>query len=95
VRENDVSTSPSVANVASVARHIPKTENPAPVAIAPVAELRRAETSARLDAMAAENERRRDWQAKPVDGWREGRLVMRSALTGEEITINLPKETRH
>ncbi|HEY8212510.1 MAG TPA: hypothetical protein VIG36_00030 [Methylocystis sp.] len=45
--------------------------------------------------MAAENERRRDWQAKPVDGWREGRLVMRSALTGEEITINLPKETRH
>lgn len=43
------------------------------------------------DAMAAENERRRNWWREPVEGWREGRLVIRSALTGEATIIELPK----
>ena len=42
-----------------------------------------------LDAMAAENERRRDWHTQPVDGWREGRLEWRSAETGEATVIHL------
>jgi hypothetical protein len=41
--------------------------------------------------MAAENERRRNWWREPVEGWREGRLVIRSALTGEATIIELPK----
>jgi hypothetical protein len=48
----------------------------------------------RLDEMAAENERRRGWfLASPYEP--SGSLVIRSALTGEEITIHLPKGTRH
>ena len=42
-----------------------------------------------LDAMAAENERRRDWTTPPVDGWREGRLELRSAATVEATVIHL------
>jgi hypothetical protein len=67
-----------------------------------IAELRRAVTpetpeaavARLLEAMAAENERRRDWfRASPYEP--DGSLVIRSALTGEEITIHLPKGTRH
>ena len=43
-----------------------------------------------LDAMAAENERRRDWHTQPVEGWREGRLELRSAATGEATIIHFP-----
>ncbi len=50
-----------------------------------------AAVASRLDAMAAENAKRRDWWTKPVDGWRDGRLTIRSALTGEETTVYLPR----
>ena len=43
-------------------------------------EERRAAVERLLDAMAAENERRRDWWREPPKGWREGRLELRSAL---------------
>ncbi|HEY8213381.1 MAG TPA: hypothetical protein VIG36_04525 [Methylocystis sp.] len=47
-----------------------------------------AAVASRLDAMAAENERRRNWWTQPVEGWRKGRLTMRSIVTGEEVTID-------
>lgn len=55
---------------------------------------RRAEVERLLDDMAAENERRRDWHAKPVQGWRDGRLEIRSILTGESTVIRFPKGGR-
>ena len=64
---------------------------------APVAaslEERRASVALLLDAMAEENERRRDWHKLPVEGWREGRVVILSALTGETNVIPLPKRSR-
>jgi hypothetical protein len=63
---------------------------------APVASLeeRRADVNRLLAAMAAENERRRDWHTKPVEGWRDGRLVLRSAMTGQTNVILLPKRGR-
>jgi hypothetical protein len=60
---------------------------PAPVSLAE----RRAAVERLRDAMQAENERRRDWDKQPVEGWREGRLTIRSALTGEETTIHFEK----
>jgi hypothetical protein len=39
--------------------------------------------------MAAENERRREWWTKPVEGWREGRLIIRSVMTGKTNVIYL------
>jgi hypothetical protein len=42
-----------------------------------------------LAAMAAENERRRDWYEKPVQDWRDGRLEIRSIMTGEHNVIYL------
>jgi len=62
---------------------------PAPVTAS--FEERRASVALLQDAMAAENERRRGWWREPVEGWREGRLVIRSALTGEATVIELPK----
>ncbi|WP_156967624.1 hypothetical protein [Methylosinus sp. PW1] len=49
----------------------------------------------RLDAMARENADRHDWwRASPYEP--SGSLVIRSAMTGEEITIHLPRgRTRH
>jgi hypothetical protein len=52
---------------------------------------RRASVALLLDAMAAENMRRWDWWREPVEGWRDGRLVLRSAMTGEANVILLPK----
>lgn len=52
---------------------------------------RRASVALLLDAMAEENERRRDWHKLPVEGWREGRVVIRSALTGETNVILFPQ----
>jgi hypothetical protein len=70
---------------------------PEPIARAPVVEAETPATAVArlLDAMAAENDRRRDWfRASPYEP--DGSLVVRSALTGEEITINLPyRGTRH
>ncbi len=51
----------------------------------------RARVEAELDRMAAENERRRDWSVKPVEGWREGKLTIRSAVTGKTNVIQLPR----
>ena len=64
---------------------------------APVAaslEERRASVELLRDAMAEENERRRDWHKLPVEGWREGRVAILSALTGEAYVIPLPKRGR-
>jgi hypothetical protein len=47
-----------------------------------------------LEAMAAENERRRDWWKQPVEGWREGRIAWRSVVTGEETVLRFPKPKR-
>jgi hypothetical protein len=60
-----------------------------------VVETPEAAVARRLDAMAAENARRRDWwRETPCEP--EGRLVFRSIVTGEEITISLPNgRTRH
>jgi len=55
---------------------------------------RRASVALLLDAMADENERRRGWWRDPVEGWREGRLVIRSALTGEANVLLFPKRGR-
>jgi hypothetical protein len=67
-----------------------------PAAPAPVASLeeRRASVKRLLDAMGAENERRGQWWAKPVEGWRDGRLELRSAVTGETTVIRFPKGER-
>jgi hypothetical protein len=54
----------------------------------------RASVDRLLVEMAAENERRRDWWRQPVDGWREGRLKIRSVLDGETTTIRLSKRRR-
>ena len=51
---------------------------------------RRANVERLLDAMAAENERRRDWHTQPVEGWREGRLEWTNASTGEATIIRFP-----
>lgn len=42
-----------------------------------------------LDAMAAENERRRNWWREPLEGWSEGRLAIGSIDTGETTVIYL------
>ncbi len=69
-----------------------------PVSDAPVsavsAEDARASVERMLAAMSAENEARCDWHKQPVEGWREGRLDIRSALTGETTTIPLNKRSR-
>lgn len=70
---------------------------PVPATRPPVAEAEHPEAAVarRLDAMAAENERRRGW-AKVSPYEPDGSLTMRSALTGEGVTIYLPKgRTRH
>jgi hypothetical protein len=53
-----------------------------------LAEERRANVERLLDAMAAENERRRHWHTKSVEGW-PGRLTWTSVVTGEAKIIKL------
>jgi hypothetical protein len=48
----------------------------------------RARVEVLLAGMAAENDKRRDWYAQPVEGWREGRLEIRG-IDGETLTIEL------
>jgi hypothetical protein len=43
-----------------------------------------------LASMSTETERRRDWYAQPVEGWREGRLTIHS-IDGETTAIELSK----
>ena len=51
----------------------------------------RASVEKLLADMALDLDRRKDWWRQPVDGWREGRLEIRSVLTGEATTIRLSK----
>ena len=44
-----------------------------------------------LAQMARENERRSDWWRHPPEGWTEGKLVLRSILTGESEVIGIRK----
>jgi hypothetical protein len=41
--------------------------------------------------MEAERERRRDWYAQPVEGWRDGRLTMRNIARDETVVIDFRK----
>lgn len=54
----------------------------------------RASVERLLAEMGAEIERRRFWWKQPVDGWRDGRLTIRSIVTGEVATIRLSKHGR-
>jgi hypothetical protein len=64
------------------------TPSAAPVVVASLVDAR-ASVDKLLADMAAENERGHDWHARPVEGWRNGRLTIRSITTGETTTINL------
>jgi hypothetical protein len=67
----------------------PSAPEPATLPAGEEVETPEAAVARRLDAMAAENERRRNWHAKPDREHRAGKITMRSALTGEEVTIDL------
>lgn len=54
-------------------------------------EERRAAVEAIYARMEAERERRRDWYAQPVEGWREGRLTLRNIVRDETVVIDLRK----
>lgn len=60
---------------------------PAPVSL----EDRRASVEKIYERMAAERERRRDWYAQPVEGWRDGRLTIRNIARDETVVIDLRK----
>lgn len=55
----------------------------------------RAHVEALLADMAAENERRREWWTRPPEGWADGRITLRSALTSEIEIIDLRKRRGH
>jgi len=74
--------------VAELTPKHPEGDQPAPY------EERRAAVERLLDDMAAEAERRRDWWERPPEGWSEGRLKIRSAMTGDVTTVQLPKGRR-
>lgn len=83
------SPAPTVANVAGVAAGHVENRN----CERGSSERARANVVRLLDAMAAENDRRRDWHTQPVDGWREDRLELRSAETGEATIIYFPNRS--
>lgn len=66
--------------------------HPSPSPIAASDEDARVSVEQLLDATAAENERRRDWWREPVEGRSEGRLTIRSIVTGETRVIYLATE---
>jgi hypothetical protein len=41
--------------------------------------------------MEAERERRRDWYAQPVEGWRDGRLTIRNIARDETVVVDFRK----
>jgi hypothetical protein len=41
--------------------------------------------------MEAERERRRDWHAQPVEGWRDGRLTIRNIARDETVVVDFKK----
>lgn len=69
--------------------HVP---TPAPDPPAASFDSRRAAVARLLDAMALENEARRDWHTRPVDGWKDGRMELRNIVRGDSATIILPKK---
>jgi hypothetical protein len=77
----------SAANAASAARGEPENEIPALVSL----EERRAAVEAIYAQMDAERERRRDWWAQPVEGWRDGRLTIRNIARDETVVVDLRK----
>jgi hypothetical protein len=79
-----------VAEVAGVAAHDFENRKSPDLAPADPAEPPEVAVARRLDAMAAENARWRDWwRASPYEP--NGSFVMRSAATGESVTIHLPR----
>jgi hypothetical protein len=54
-------------------------------------EERSAAVEAIYSQMEAERERRRDWHAQPVEGWREGRLTIRNIVRDETVVIDFRK----
>jgi hypothetical protein len=66
----------------------------AELSAAPSPDAARASVNRLLADMARENERRRDWYAQPVDGWREGRFTIRSVIDGSTTVIRFPKPNR-
>ena len=106
----DVGTSPSAALNEGLELDAPSANPPTPTPIGtgprpfvpPVTmilspaelEAARASVAAQYVAMAAEIEARRDWHKLPVPGWREGRLDIRSAMTGETTVVTLRTHKR-
>ncbi|MGD9540817.1 hypothetical protein [Methylocystis sp.] len=43
------------------------------------------------ERMEAERERRRDWWARPVEGWRDGRLTIRNIARDERVVVGFEK----
>lgn len=64
---------------------------PAPIQAPASLEDRRASVEATYAQMEAERERRRDWYAQPVEGWRDGRLTLRNIARDETVVIDLWK----
>jgi len=52
---------------------------------------RRASVEAIYAQMGAERERRRDWWARPVEGWRDGQLTMRNIARDETVIVDFKK----
>jgi hypothetical protein len=52
---------------------------------------RRAAVEAMRDAMSAETAAHQDWHKQPVEGWREGRLEIRSVIDGSTTVIRFPR----
>jgi hypothetical protein len=75
------------ATSATSARGEPENEIPAPVSLGE----RRASVEKIYEGMAAERERRRDWYAQPVEGWRDGRLTMRNIARDETVVVDFRK----
>jgi hypothetical protein len=52
---------------------------------------RQASVEAIYAQMEAERERRRDWHAQPVEGWRDGRLTIRNIARDETVVVDFRK----
>jgi hypothetical protein len=77
----------TAANAASAARGEPENEIPATASL----EDRRASVEEIYAQMEAERERRRDWYAQPVEGWRDGRLTIRNIARDETVVVDFRK----
>jgi hypothetical protein len=59
--------------------------------IAELTEGRRASVEAIYARMDAERERRIDWHAQPVEGWRDSRLTLHNIARDETVVIDFRK----